>query len=75
MNEYQKLKDSFTDKKLFQMALTHRSWVNEHKNDVRSNERLEFLGDAIIEFIVSEIIYKKFGGEEKDILRLFVQKL
>ena len=60
MNNFDKLKNSFTDAALMDMAMTHRSWVNEHKNSGRSNERLEFLGDAILEFIVSDSIYKKY---------------
>lgn len=62
------LKKAFKDKELLQTALTHRSWVNEHKNQNRSNERLEFLGDAILEFIVSEIIYNKFLNKEEGFL-------
>ena len=68
MDDYNKLKEDFKNKDLLQTALTHRSWVNEHKNQFRSNERLEFLGDAILEFIVSEIIYKKFENKEEGYL-------
>jgi len=68
MDDYNKLKEDFRNKDLLQTALTHRSWVNEHKNQFRSNERLEFLGDAILEFIVSEIIYKKFENKEEGYL-------
>jgi ribonuclease-3 len=68
MDDYNKLKGDFRNKDLLQTALTHRSWVNEHKNQFRSNERLEFLGDAILEFIVSEIIYKKFEDKEEGYL-------
>ena len=68
MNTFLTLKKAFKDKELLQTALTHRSWVNEHKNQTRSNERLEFLGDAILEFIVSEIIYNKFLNKEEGFL-------
>lgn len=68
MDDYNKLREDFKNKDLLQTALTHRSWVNEHKNQSRSNERLEFLGDAILEFIVSEIIYKKFEDKEEGYL-------
>ncbi len=75
MHNYQALKKGFKDKDLFEMALTHRSWVNEHKNQRRSNERLEFLGDAVLEFIVSEIIYKKFINKEEGFLTALRAKI
>ena len=48
----------FRDKKLLLKALTHSSYSNEHR--VESNERLEFLGDAVIEFIITERLYLEF---------------
>ncbi|MEX2013281.1 MAG: ribonuclease III [Candidatus Levyibacteriota bacterium] len=45
---------------LLLQAFTHRSYLNETKEDLSSNERLEFLGDSIISFVVSEFLYKKF---------------
>lgn len=45
---------------LFLQAFTHRSYLNETREDLSSNERLEFLGDSIISFVVSEFLYKKF---------------
>ena len=42
----------FKTRKLLQKAFTHSSFSNEHR--VESNERLEFLGDAVIEFIITE---------------------
>lgn len=62
------LQKSFKDPALFDLALTHRSWVNEHKGVRPSNERLEFLGDAILEFIVSKEIYEKFPDQEEGYL-------
>lgn len=59
---------NFKDKSLFDLALTHRSWVNEHKGVRTSNERLEFLGDAILEFVVSKELYKKFPDKEEGYL-------
>lgn len=52
----------FKNKKLLLQALTHSSYSNEH--NVESNERLEFLGDAVIEFIITEILFKEFKGKE-----------
>jgi ribonuclease-3 len=63
-----KIKNSFTDKSLFDHALTHRSWLNEHKGVRTSNERLEFLGDAILEFVVSNEIFVKFPDKEEGYL-------
>ena len=62
------LEKIFKDKKLYQQALTHKSWVNEHPDDRESNERLEFLGDAVLEFIVSGDLYKKFPDKEEGYL-------
>ena len=49
----------FKDKKLIENAMHHTSYSNEHKN-MASNERLEFLGDAILELIASDYIYKTY---------------
>jgi ribonuclease-3 len=68
MTDIQTIKDNFNDKKLFDHALTHRSWVNEHKGERTSNERLEFLGDAILEFVVSREIYNKYPDKEEGYL-------
>lgn len=46
--------------KLLQTALTHRSALNEKKGAVVSNERLEFLGDAVLELVVSEYLYRHY---------------
>lgn len=52
---------SFTNKHLFETALTHSSYLNENRQEgIRDNERLEFFGDAIIEFYVSEFLFDKF---------------
>ncbi|HMQ96050.1 MAG TPA: ribonuclease III [Candidatus Saccharibacteria bacterium] len=46
-------------------ALTHRSYVNEHKKSVSEhNERLEFLGDAVLELVVTDYLYKNFSEPE-----------
>ena len=56
---------NFKTKKLLVRALTHSSYSNEHR--VESNERLEFLGDAIIEFIITEKLFREFKGKEGDL--------
>lgn len=48
----------FKNKDLLKQALTHTSYANE--NNLQSNEKLEFLGDSILEFISSEFIYEKY---------------
>lgn len=48
----------FRDKKLINQALTHTSYANENK--VESNEKLEFLGDAILEVTISKYLYKNY---------------
>ncbi len=46
-------------------ALTHRSYVNEHKKSVSEhNERLEFLGDAVLELVVTDYLYKNYPDPE-----------
>ena len=52
------LKYEFKNKKLLQTALTHTSYAYEHK--ISSNEKLEFLGDSILEFVSSEYIYMNY---------------
>lgn len=52
---------SFKNKLLLKEALTHRSYLNENPSwDVPHNERFEYLGDAVLELIVSEYLFKKF---------------
>ena len=53
--------------KLFQQALTHKSYSNT-KNNVESNERLEFLGDTVIDLIVAEYLYEKFPDKDEGFL-------
>lgn len=68
MKNLDSLKTDFKNKGLFDHALTHRSWVNEHKGIRTSNERLEFLGDAVLEFVVSKEIYGQFPDKEEGYL-------
>jgi ribonuclease-3 len=52
---------AFKDKDLIIEALTHRSYLNEYpKWNLPHNERLEFLGDAVLELIVTEALFRKF---------------
>jgi ribonuclease-3 len=58
----------FKNKKLFEQAFTHRSFLNETKEQLSSNERLEFLGDSIVSFVVSQYLYLKFPQFEEGAL-------
>lgn len=50
----------FMERKWLAEALTHRSYVNENPGYGRDNERLEFLGDAILDFVAAEMLFKKY---------------
>ncbi|WP_073508252.1 ribonuclease III [Streptobacillus notomytis] len=54
-----KINYTFKNKKLLLEALTHSSYVNEHNSpNIKDNERLEFLGDSVMDLITTEYIYK-----------------
>jgi ribonuclease-3 len=51
----------FNDKALLRQAFTHRSYLNENKaGGLAHNERLEFLGDAVLELVITDFLYKRF---------------
>jgi ribonuclease-3 len=50
----------FSDYLLLCRALTHRSYLNEHPEAIEDNERLEFLGDAVLDFLVGAWLYNRF---------------
>lgn len=55
----------FNDTDLLVTAFTHRSYVNEHRKSVKEhNERLEFLGDAVLELVVTEYLYANYSDPE-----------
>jgi len=59
---------SFQDKRNIYQALTHRSYLNENPHHpYENNERLEFLGDAVLELVVTEFLYKKYPNPEGDL--------
>ncbi|MFD2925492.1 ribonuclease III [Halobacillus naozhouensis] len=59
-----KINQQFKNLSLLEQAFTHSSYVNEHrKTDREDNERLEFLGDAVLELGVSQYLYKEFPNK------------
>ena len=65
MKDFSKLEEkigvNFENKDLLTQAVVHRSYLNEHPNfGLPHNERLEFLGDAVLEIVVTEYLYKNF---------------
>jgi ribonuclease-3 len=54
------LRALFTDPSRFYRSLTHRSYLNEHPEVLEDNERLEFLGDAVLDFLVGAWLYNRF---------------
>lgn len=57
------IKIKFKDKKLLKQAFVHRSYLNENPSkELSHNERLEFLGDAVLELATTEYLYKKYPG-------------
>ena len=64
-NDFAQFEDSlnlnFKNKDLLREAFTHRSYINEsNRNDLAHNERLEFLGDAVLELVVTDYLFKKY---------------
>lgn len=52
---------SFTDRNYLLTAMTHRSYLNEHRDATQDhNERLEFLGDAVLELVVTDFLFRKY---------------
>jgi ribonuclease-3 len=73
LDQFQRLAHlQFKDVDLLQQAMTHRSYVNEHDDkDLIDNERLEFLGDAILDFVIGEMLFERFPNmPEGDLTRL-----
>ena len=63
---------NFNNKDLLMQAFTHRSYLNEHRDiKLAHNERLEFLGDAVLELIVTEYLYYKYPDKNEGELTSF----
>ena len=58
----------FNNKDLLQQALVHRSYLNENPDfSLKDNERLEFLGDAVLEMVVTEYLYQNYPNPEGEL--------
>ncbi|MBI4059272.1 ribonuclease III [Candidatus Microgenomates bacterium] len=73
-NLEKRLEVKFNNQKLLHLALIHRSYLNESA-ETESNERLEFLGDAVLEFIVSAKLFGQFPGFDEGELTALRSKL
>ncbi len=68
----EKLGTSFVNKDLFKQAFTHRSYINENKHNVFDhNERLEFLGDAVLELAATSFLFKTYPKRNEGELTAF----
>lgn len=63
-----KIEIKFKDRNLLRQSLVHRSYLNEHKDfELDHNERLEFLGDAVLELVTTEFLYNNFANPEGEL--------
>lgn len=69
LNRFQKkIGYQFKEPKLLQEALIHSSYSNENPDAPRCNERLEFLGDAVLELLVSDLLFRKYPNLPEGVL-------
>ena len=62
----------FKNKELLKEAVTHRSYLNENEDtNLSNNERVEFLGDAVLELIISDYLFTKYPEREEGELTSF----
>lgn len=61
----QRLGYTFKNRCLLERALTHKSFANELKNSTEHNEKLEFLGDAVLDLVVGALLYEKFPADSE----------
>lgn len=63
---------TFKDIELLREAFTHRSYLNEHRGvNLKHNERLEFLGDAVLELVITEYLFQKYPDEPEGMLTAY----
>lgn len=67
-----KIRVKFKNPELLAQAFVHKSYLNEHKDELSNdNERLEFLGDAVLELVTTEFLFEKFTESEEGQLTSF----
>ncbi len=67
---------TFTDKNLLKQAFIHRSFLNENRDTkLEHNERLEFLGDAVLELVITDYLYHKYPGKPEGELTAYRSSL
>lgn len=66
----QRIGYTFKDPMLLENALTHSSYANEGNRGLKSNERLEFLGDSVLGFVTAGYLFRHDRGEEGELTRL-----
>ena len=64
----ERLGHRFADRELLRLALVHRSWRAEHPSSAGTNERLEFLGDAVLGWVVADIAYSMLDDVAEGLL-------
>ena len=69
------IKSLFTNQDFLVEALTHRSWINEHKSIAVTNERLEFLGDAVLELFVSKFLFDRYPDKPEGFMTVIRSNL
>src|SRR3989304_6371998 len=76
-NEFEKNTGlNFSDKSLLQQAFVHRSYINENKvSGLNHNERLEFLGDAVLELVITDFLYNKYQDKAEGELTAYRSSL
>lgn len=59
---------SFQDRSLLERAVTHSSYLQDHANVAESNQRFEFLGDAVLQLVLTEALFAMFPGDREGLL-------
>jgi len=59
---------TFRDGALLERAVTHPSWLQDHPGEAESNQRLEFLGDAVLQLLLTEALFELFPAEREGLL-------
>jgi len=67
---FEDIRNLFENKELLSQALTHSSWVNENQGVREHNERLEFLGNAVLGFIIADFLFRKYTDKREGSLTI-----